>query len=95
METRETQILKEQKELEDKKEIIELKEVCVCEHVCESGHSLQHGIKRITNHLLSYICLCVSLSVCVCVCNKAEKAGLISIPDQILKEIERKRSKRE
>lgn len=88
--THETQILKEQKELEDKKEIIELKEVCVCASMRVSGHSWQHTINRITNHLASSICVCLFVR-----CNKAEKARLISTPDQILKEIERKRFKKE
>lgn len=87
VETHEKQILKGWKELEDEKEIIDLEEV---QHVCVSGHSLQHTINRLTNHLPSSFCV----FVCVC-CNKAEKAQLISVPYQVLKEIERKHSKRE
>lgn len=80
LETQEKHILNGWKELEDKKEIIELKEVCVWENECNN---------RLRIHLPSYTC------VCLCDNNKAEKAQLIGVPDQILKEIESKHSKKE
>lgn len=53
--------------------------------LCVSRDGPQHIFNRVKNR----VCVC-------CVCdNKAEKAQLICVPDQILKEAQRKRFKKE
>lgn len=82
LEAHELAKLEEQKELEEKKQTIELKEVC--------GKKKRAGgapINKITNHLPSHVCVHAP--------SKAEKAQLLSRPDQIFKEAERKSSRLE
>lgn len=86
LEAHELAKLEEQKELEEKKQTIELKEVCGKKKRAGGAHSL-FTINKITNHLPSHVCVHAP--------SKAEKAQLLSRPDQIFKEAERKSSRLE
>lgn len=57
---------------------------------CMSRDGRQHTINILTNPVCMCACVCVHVFD-----NKAEKAQLICVPDQILKEAQRKHFKKE